>query len=248
MRDFAVREACHLLRLSDNRTEIVAFKVAHARPADDAAGPDTVVIRADGRVDDAVRGHNNWAREAGELHLLVLPAAAVVTDQMLKFTQLRVAVRGQHFAVGIDVNASAFGLLQQVVEIFQVMTGDQDAFAFGRFDVDLRWRWVAVGAGFTGIQNTHHFEVHLADFHRAFQQGVHVGRPGAQPCHDFVVLGVNSVIVLAEYVRVLHIGRSTFQTVQAQQAQAEDVLANCRFVLIWGEFCGHSPQCVENRS
>lgn len=60
----------------------------------------------------------------------------------------------------------------------------------------------------------------------------------AQPCHDFVVLGVNSVIVLAEYVRVLHIGRSTFQTVQAQQAQAEDVLANCRFVLIWGEFCG----------
>lgn len=61
---------------------------------------------------------------------------------------------------------------------------------------------------------------------------------GAQPCHDFVVLGINVVVVLAEYVRVLHIRRSTFQTVQAQQAQAEDVLANRRFVFIGSKFGG----------
>ena len=165
MRDLAVREACHLLRLRYHRSEIVTFKMAHARPADDAAGPDAVVIRAHGRVDDAVRGHHDRTGEAGKFHLLVLPAAAVVTDQVLEFTQLRIAVRWQHFTVGIDVNAGAFGLLQQVVEIFQVMTGDQDAFALGRFDVDLRRRRVAVGAGFTRIQNAHHAEVHLADFH-----------------------------------------------------------------------------------
>ena len=84
---------------------------------------------------------------------------------MFEFTQLRVAVRRQHFAVGINVDASAFSLLQQVVEIFQVMTGDQDTFTLGRLHVDLRWRRVAVGTGFTGIQNAHHAEVHLADFH-----------------------------------------------------------------------------------
>ena len=84
---------------------------------------------------------------------------------MLKFTQLRVAVRRQHFAVGINVNAGTFGLLQQVVEIFQVVTGNQNALAFGCLDVDLRRRRVAVGAGFTGIQNAHHAEVHLANFH-----------------------------------------------------------------------------------
>src|SRR5690606_39203463 len=114
VRNFTVREARHLLRLGDHRTEIVTFKVAHARPADDAAGPDAVIIRADGRVDDAVRGHHNWAREAGKLNLLILPAAAVVPDQVFEFTQFRVAVCGQHFAVGINVNAGAFGLLQQV--------------------------------------------------------------------------------------------------------------------------------------
>ena len=80
VRNFTVREASHLLRLCDNRTEIVTFKVAHARPADDATGPDTVVVGANGWVDDAVRGHHDWAREAGEFNLLVLPAAAVVTD------------------------------------------------------------------------------------------------------------------------------------------------------------------------
>jgi hypothetical protein len=63
---------------------------------------------------------------------------------MFEFTQLRIAVRRQHFAVGIDVNAGAFGLLQQVVQIFQVVAGDQDAFAFGGFDVDLSRRRVAI--------------------------------------------------------------------------------------------------------
>ena len=113
---------------------------------------------------------------------------------MLELAQFRVAVGGQHFAVGIDVNAGAFGLLQQVVEIFQVVAGNQDAFAFGRFDVDLRRGRMTVSAGFTGIKNAHDPEVHLADFHCALEQGVHVGRPGAEPRHNFVVLGVNVVI------------------------------------------------------
>ena len=52
-----------------------------------------------------------------------------------------------------------------------------------------------------------------------------------------MVLGINLIVVLTQNVRVLHIGRSAFQAVQAQQAQAENVLANRRFVFIRGEFC-----------
>ena len=236
VRNFAVREASHLLGLRDNRTEVVAFEVAHTRPADDAAGPDTVVVRAHGWVDDAVRGHHDWAREASEFHLLVLPAAAVVTDQVFELTQFRVAVRWQHFTVGIDVNAGAFGLFQQVVEIFQVVTGDQDALTFSGFHVDLSRGRVAVFGGFAGIQNAHHFEVHLADFHRALQQSVHIGRPGAQPRHDFVVLRVDVVVVLAENVGMFHVSCRTFQAVQTQQAQAENVLTDGGFVFVRGKF------------
>ena len=97
--------------------------------------------------------------------MLILPAAAVVTDQMLEFTQLRVTMRRQHFAVGVDINARAFGLFQQVVEIFEIVTGNQDAFTCRRFDIDLGWGRVTVFTGFACVQNAHHFEVHLADFH-----------------------------------------------------------------------------------
>lgn len=66
-------------------------------------------------------------QEAGEFNLLVLPAAAVVTGRVFEL-QFSAPVCWQHFTVGVDVNAGAFGLLQQVVEIFQVVTGNQDIY------------------------------------------------------------------------------------------------------------------------
>ena len=60
-----------------------------------------------------------------------------------------------------------------------------------------------------------------------------------------MVLGVDVIVVLAEHVRVFHIGRSAFQAVQAQQAQAENVLANRRFVFIRGEFCRLTLEVAE---
>lgn len=216
--------------------EILTIQMTYARPANNAAGPDTIVISADGWVDDAVRGHHDRAREASELNLLILPATAVVTDQMLEFTQLRVAVSRQHFAVGVDVNARAFGLFQQVIEIFEIVTGNQNAFTRCSFDVDLSRCRMAVFTGFACIQNAHHFEIHLADFHGTLEKCVHIGRPGSQPCHDFMVLGVNIVVVLTENVSVFHIGRRTFQTIQAEQTQAENIFANRCFIFIWRKF------------
>ncbi|MNY61873.1 hypothetical protein D3C86_1986110 [compost metagenome] len=84
---------------------------------------------------------------------------------MFEFAQLRIAVCRQHFAVGVDVNACSFGLQQQIVEVFQVVAGDQNTLTGSRFHVHLRWGWVTVSLGFARIQNAHHFEVHLADFH-----------------------------------------------------------------------------------
>ena len=39
---------------------------------------------------------------------------------------------GQHLAMRVDVDASAFGLLQQLVEIVQVMAGNQNSLALAR--------------------------------------------------------------------------------------------------------------------
>ena len=154
-------------------------------------------------------------------------------------------MRRQHFAVGIDVNAGAFRLLKQVIQIFQIMAGDQDALPFGGFNVHLSRRRVAIFSGFTSVKDAHHLEVHLADFHRTFQQRVHIRRPGSQPCHDFMVLGINRVVVLAEYVGVLHIGRRAFQAVQAQQTQTENILADGGFIFIWGIVCRLTLQVTQ---
>ncbi|MNJ63685.1 hypothetical protein D3C77_596030 [compost metagenome] len=90
--DFAIREASQLLRLSDHSAEIIPFQMVDTRPANDAARPDTIAIVADVRIDDAVGGHDDRAREFGEFGLLILPATAVVTHQVREFFQLWIAM------------------------------------------------------------------------------------------------------------------------------------------------------------
>ena len=60
-----------------------------------------------------------------------------------------------------------------------------------------------------------------------------------------MVLGINIVVVLTENMRVFHIGRRTFQAIQAQQTQAENVFANRRFIFVRGKFCCLTLQLAE---
>ena len=81
-------------------------------PADQAGGEDAALVGLLGLL-DAVGGHQDGAGEGGELLGLVLPGPAVVAVEVGVFLQFRVAVAGQHLAVGVDVDALALGLLQQ---------------------------------------------------------------------------------------------------------------------------------------
>ncbi|MNI65219.1 hypothetical protein D3C73_1207120 [compost metagenome] len=53
-----------------------------------------------------------------------------------------------------------------------------------------------------------------------------------------MVVGVDLVIGLAQYVGVLHIGRGAFQAVQAQHAQAVYIVADLGFIGIEGKLRG----------
>ena len=60
---------------------------------------------------------------------LILPRAAVVADQMAVFFQAGISVSRQHFAMGVDVDPLAFGLLEDLFHHLQVVTGDENCLA-----------------------------------------------------------------------------------------------------------------------
>ncbi|OPY05819.1 MAG: hypothetical protein A4E66_02359 [Syntrophus sp. PtaB.Bin001] len=49
--------------------------------------------------------------------------------EMGMFLQFRVAVAGEHLSVSINVNSFSGCLLKKVIEIFEVMSGNEDCFS-----------------------------------------------------------------------------------------------------------------------
>ena len=69
--------------------------------------------------------------------------------------QLGIGVRGEHLAVGVHVHAAAFGLLQKLLEVVQVVAGDHDEGS--RLDLELNRRRLgfAVGGDVRFLQSGH---------------------------------------------------------------------------------------------
>ena len=68
----------------------------------------------------------------------------------------------QHFAVRIDVDALAFALLQDHLQVLQVMAGDQDGLALLHAERHFCRDRMAVGAGVAGIEDFHGPEIDLS--------------------------------------------------------------------------------------
>jgi hypothetical protein len=81
---------------------------------------------------------------------------------MAVFLQFRIAVAGQHLTMGVDVDAFAFGLLQDDLQVLEVMAGNQNGLAFFGAQRHRGRHRVAVGAGIAGIQQFHGPQVHFA--------------------------------------------------------------------------------------
>ena len=138
----------------------------------------------------------------------------------------------QHFAMGKYVDTFAFGLLQDFFQIMQVVTRHQDRFTSYRFHVHFSWLWMTESFSFTFIQHRHNFEVHLADLHRTIDQWLHFSWFSTQEGHDLVIFRTNSIILLTQHTCMFHVSGSTFQAIQTQQAQTQNVFADLFMVTI----------------
>ena len=96
---------------------------------------------------DTVSCKHDRTIKCAELFFLFPPCVAVVSNQMLIFFQFGIIVRGQHFAVGVHVNARSFGLFQQVFDVVQVVSRNQNAWVFAHADVHFGYNGVAIRCG-----------------------------------------------------------------------------------------------------
>ena len=92
----------------------------------------------------------------------VVPGAAPVAVEVRVLLELGIGVGREHLAVGVDGDALALGLLEQLLEVEQVVAGDQDGFA--RLDAQrhLGGHRRAEGLGVGLVEQFHGLVVHLA--------------------------------------------------------------------------------------
>ncbi len=196
----------------------------YARPADKTAGenPFFVILL---RFLDAVGRHQNRAGKSGEFILLILPRAAVIAGEVLELFQFRVAVRREHFAMRVNVDAFALGLDEQFLEVFKVVAGNENRLAFQGFHAHRRRHGMPVGAGVRGVEQFHDAQIHLAALEVEREQFFHRRNFLGEMKQRLADEGINGIIFVAEHQRVFGVGGHALETVKQQLLQTRDVRA-----------------------
>ncbi len=142
--------------------------------------------------------------------------------QMGEGVELRVAVGGQHFAVGIDVDALAFGLFQKLVKVLKIVPGNEDGLAPAVAQRHGRGHGVPKRPGVPGVEQFHGPQVGLAAAQDQIKPVLKAARVrgavlGWHPrVKRLVDEGVQRRIALPEHGGVIRIGRYAFQTEEQQ--------------------------------
>lgn len=111
--------------LVDHRAEVPAVDVLDAGPGHQTPGVEAVGVGFS-RFLDAVGVEDDGTGELGKFLGLILPCPAVVANQMAVFFQAGIAVSWQHLAMGINIDALAFSLLEDLFHHLEIVAGYQD--------------------------------------------------------------------------------------------------------------------------
>ena len=129
----------------------------------------------------------------------------------------------KHLAVGIDVDALALGLLQQLFQVVKIVAGDHDEWSLFHLEGHADGNRVAEGLSVGLVQHLHALEIDLADLQDDRQQQVHapVLADGKERlCQECVDLPAR----MTEDARVIGVGRHAADTEEDQGLQGTDVL------------------------
>ena len=132
-------------------------------------------------------------------------------------------MRRQHFAVRINIDPHAVRLLEQLLQILQVMAGNEDGFALDRFDAHRRGHRMPVGAGVGGIEYLHGLKVDLAALEAHPQQLVHRRLFFRQVAQRFGKECINRLRLLSQDLRMIRVSGCALDSIDQQFLQSVDV-------------------------
>ena len=138
--------------------------------------------------------------------------------------QARVGVRGQHLAVRVDVDTAPVGLLEQLVEVVEVVAGDDDERAGLDREGDLGGDGRPERAHVALVEQAHAHDVDGAGLEHEGEQivGGQVVAERLEGVHD---KDVDLVVGrLAEHARMVCVGGDAAQPEQQQRLERADVL------------------------
>ena len=216
--------AAQLQRFGNDGGEIPAFPDVHNAGVGDDRGGEHPVRIAGPQGHDAVGGEEDGRGDVLKLPLLVLPRRAKVALEVGVFLlELRVAVGGQHFRVGVDADALARCLFQQAFHIIEVMAGDDDEWPFLDGQGHFHRLRVAERGGVGLVQKLHHPVGHQASLLYQLEQlflVLLVGQRGEGGAEKRVDLAVR----VPQHPGMIGVGRHAPQAEQHRGFQAADVL------------------------
>ena len=149
------------------------------------------------------------------------------------FLQPRVAVAGEHLAVGVDVDPLALGLLEQLLQVLEVVAGNQDGLALLRAEGNGRGDGVAVGARVGRIEKLHRPQVDLAALEHERQGRLETDFFIGQGGQRLVDEGVHGRVFLAQDLGVIGVGRHALDPEEQGVLEGKDVGV--------GRRVGHQP-------
>ena len=157
---------------NQRREILVCPDMHHPRISHCLCGKHPVCI-AGFRRHQAVCGEENGRRNLVELLLLVLPCRAKVALEIGIGFQLRIGVRRQHLPVGVHGDSLVFGLFQEQLQVFQIVSRYHDK----RARLDLHGNLCRLRCpkafGIGTIQQRHALEIDFSQFQHLRQQFVH---------------------------------------------------------------------------
>ena len=100
--------------------------------------------------------------EGLELAVLMPPGAAIVAHEVRKLLECGVTVGGQHLSVRVHVDSRSLGLREKLLQVLQVMAGDEYPWLRAHPEADFRDLGIAVGRGVGLVQESHGLHCRLS--------------------------------------------------------------------------------------